>query len=489
MWKGKYDHLFINGEWQKPNSTKKIEVISPSTEKILGHVPEANQQDVDRAVAAARQAFNHGPWPRMSLQERKAILRKMADQIKTHESELAHLVTSELGTPITLSTSMQAIGPRLLVEAYLNVVDHYEFQSIRRAVTGNALVTRVPIGVVAAIVPWNAPMLTTMLKIVPALLTGCTVVLKPAPNTPFDSYMLAEMVQAAGLPAGVLNIVPAEREVSEYLVTHADVNMVSFTGSTGAGRRIASLCGQNLRRVALELGGKSAAVILDDADFDKVVETLRVSSFRNSGQVCSNKTRVVVSEKRAPELIERLVALLDSMPVGDPFDPKTQIGPMVSKTQQLRVEDYIGIGQTEGARLIRGGLGRPGGLTRGWYVRPTLFADVGRKMRIAQEEIFGPVLAIQVFRTEEEAVAIANDSDYGLNGAVFAGDVEHGIRIATQIETGTVEINGNLAGYQAPMGGWKASGLGREGGLEGFDDFLETRSLGIPRDLAERLAG
>ncbi|MGC4250355.1 MAG: aldehyde dehydrogenase [Sphingobium sp.] len=472
----------------QPHSAARIEVISPMTEAVLGHAPDGNRQDMDRAVAAAREAFDNGPWPRMTLAERKAVLQRLSEQFKANAEVLAELVTTEMGCPITLSRTMQAAAPRVLIDTYLELADQYPFRAVRRTPLGNALVTRAPVGVVAAVVPWNGPMLVTMLKLSPALLAGCTVVLKPAPETPFDAYLLGEMAQAAGVPAGVINIVPAGRESSEYLVTHPGVDKVSFTGSSAAGRRIASLCGQDLRRVSLELGGKSAAVLLDDADFDKAVEYLRIGSFRNTGQVCSTKTRIVVSENKAAELIDRLVALVETMPVGDPMDPATQFGPLVSQRQRDRVQDYIGIGLAEGARLVRGGPGYPPGLDKGWFVNPTIFADVDRKMRIAQEEIFGPVLSILTYRTEEEAVSIANDSDYGLNGAVFTDDIERGLKIANRIETGTIELNGNLTGFHAPMGGWKTSGIGREGGLEGFEAYVETRSIGISKELADELA-
>jgi acyl-CoA reductase-like NAD-dependent aldehyde dehydrogenase len=382
---------------------------------------------------------------------------------------------------------MQAGVARVILDNYLELVARYPFSSVRRASSGNALVTREPVGVVAAIVPWNVPQAVTMHKLAPALLAGCTVVLKPAPETPLDAYLLAEMLQAAGLPEGVVNVVPAEREVSEHLVTHAGVDKVAFTGSTDAGRRIASLCGRDLRRVTLELGGKSAAVILDDADLEAAVESLRLGSFRNSGQVCTLKTRLLVSHRRERELLDRLVELVASMPVGDPNDPDTEIGPMVSARHRQRVEGYIEIGRTEGAKAVVGG-GRPAVLDRGWFVEPTVFSGVEPGMRIAQEEIFGPVLTVLAYDDEDEAVAIANNSSYGLSGSVFTSDVEHGLAVASQIRTGTVELNGSPAGWHAPFGGFKNSGIGREGGPEGFDSYVETRAIGLPRDLADELA-
>ena len=323
-------------------------------------------------------------------------------------------------------------------------------------------------------------------KIVPAILTGCTVVLKPSPEAPLSPYFLTELLDEVGLPPGVVNVVPGGRETGEYLVTHAGVDKVTFTGSSAAGRRIASLCGQDLRRVNLELGGKSAAVVLDDADLDTTVEALRLGSFRNSGQICTLKTRVLVSQRRHDELVDRLVDLVTSMPLGDPSDPTTQIGPMVTARQRDVVENYIESARTQGAKAAVGG-GRPKGLDRGWYVEPTVFTGVTSDMRIAQEEIFGPVLSVIAYADEDEAIAIANDSNFGLNGAVFSTDLEHGLQIAERIRTGTVEINGSPAGVNAPMGGVKASGIGRENGPEGLAPYTEPKAIGLPAELARSL--
>lgn len=364
-----------------PTTEEKIAVVSPLTEEVIAEVPSAARADVDRAVTAARVAFDHGPWPRMSLEQRSEVLRRLGAILAERHGTLAQLVTDEMGCPITLARTMQATGPRLLLEAFLELAPDYPWTALRRSATGNGLVLRQPAGVVAAVVPWNAPQLTTMIKLAPALLAGCTMILKPAPETPLDAYLLAEMLEEAGVPDGVVNIVPADRAVSEHLVTHPGVDKVTFTGSTAAGRRIAALCGDALRRVTLELGGKSAALILDDADIPAAVEALRLGALRNSGQVCSNKTRIIVSRRRQSELLECLAAMMRAMPVGDPSDPATQIGPMVSRRQRERVEGYITRGREQGARLILGG-GRPAGLDRGWFVEPTIFADVGRSMAI-----------------------------------------------------------------------------------------------------------
>jgi acyl-CoA reductase-like NAD-dependent aldehyde dehydrogenase len=486
-WTGQYDRLFIGGKWVEPQTSDRIQVVSPFTEQVVAEVPAGSRGDVDRAVLAARQAFDHGPWPRTSVDERIDVLRRLSAAFAEKREDLALLVTREMGCPITLSRVLQATSPRLVLDTYAEIGSDYPFRSVRRSSTGNALVLREAVGVVAAIVPWNAPQMVTMLKLAPALIAGCTVVLKPSPETPLDAYLLAEMLQSAGVPEGVVNVVPADREVSEYLVTHPGVDKVSFTGSTVAGRRIASLCGQDLKRVTLELGGKSAAIILDDADLDQAVEALRGGSFRNAGQACSAKTRLVVSRGRESELLERLAGLVDSMPVGDPLDPATEIGPLVSARQRDRVEGYIESGRAEGAKVVIGG--RPPAFDKGWFVQPTVFAGVDPDMRIAQEEIFGPVVSVLTYDNEDEAVAIANNSSFGLSGAVFTRDLPRGLELVKRLRTGTVELNGCPAGYSAPMGGVKHSGIGREMALEGIDPYIEFKSVGVPAGFVDAPTG
>ena len=481
-WQGNYTKLYIDGAWVAPATTEVIEVVSPATEAMIAQVPAASNADVDRAVQAARRAFDEGPWPRLSLAERIEALGRLSVAMEARLEDLAQTISAEMGCPITQSRKIQAARAKDRLDSFLALAREYPFSSVRTSAAANALITREPIGVVAAIVPWNVPQATTMLKLPPALLSGCTVVLKPSPETPLDSYLIADAISEAGLPPGVVNIVPAHREVSEYLVTHAGVDKVSFTGSTAAGRRIAALCGGDLRPVTLELGGKSAAVILDDADLAMTVESLRRGSLPNSGQICSAKTRIVVSRSQENELLERMSEMMASMRVGDPANAETEIGPMVSSRQRERVEGYVQAGRQGGAKVVLGG-GRPAGLGRGWYVEPTLFADVDPAMTIAQEEIFGPVLVVIAYDKDEEAIAIANDSRYGLNGAVFSSDLERALRVAGRIRTGTVEINGQSAGMQSPAGGFKESGIGREGGLEGFDAYVETRSISLPGDL------
>lgn len=485
IWEGQSDRLFIGGEWVKPHSTTFCDLISPLTEEKLTSVISASKVDADAAVAAARDAFDNGPWPRMSLAERMVVMTRLRELMIEQKDLIANLVTEEMGCPISISQWMQAGGPITMLGMFLEVAPQYPFSQVRMTTTGNGLVLREPIGVVAAVVPWNGPLQVAMVKLAPALLAGNTVILKPAPETPVDAYLLAELAQKAGLPSGVLNVLPADREVSEYLCLHPDVDKVSFTGSSVAGQRLGSLCGNAIKRITLELGGKSAAIVLDDADIGKAVEALRIGSLRNSGQVCSNKTRILVSNRRKDELIAAFTEMVRSMPVGDPFDPQTQIGPLVSAHQRERVEGYIAKGKQE-ARLVLGG-GRPKGLDRGWFVEPTIFADVDQNAVIAQEEIFGPVISILSFDTDNEAVAMANNSQYGLHGAVFSGDTERAVAIARRVKTGALDVNGASAGYHSPLGGVKKSGIGREAGLEGFDGYVEIKSIGLPADYAEKL--
>jgi betaine-aldehyde dehydrogenase len=481
-----HDTIFIGGQWVPSTSQRRLEVVSPWSEEVIATVPSGSREDIDHAVETARRALTAGPWPLMTLDERMAVLVRFRALLVKHREELAQLITEEMGCPITQSRNIQVTNPVGILDGYLEAAASYPFRTIRRSGSGQALVTRKPIGVVAAVVPWNVPASLTAQKIVPALLAGCTVILKPAPETPLDAYFVARLLDEAGLPPGVVNVVPADREVSEYLISHPRVAKVTFTGSSAAGRRIAEICGRDLRPVTLELGGKSAAIILDDADLESAVSALRMGSFRNNGQICSLKTRILVPSHQESEFLDRLNGMLDSMPVGDPRDEKTEIGPLVSAGQRERVEGYIVKGRSEGAVLVRGG-GRPTGLDKGWFVEPTIMTRVDPDATIAQEEIFGPVVAVIPYRSEEEAIAIANNSDYGLNGAVFTTDTDRGLRIAGRIQTGTVELNGNSAGFSAPMGGVKSSGLGREFGPEGLDPFIELQSIGLPLSVADQL--
>lgn len=488
VWQGHYDKLFIGGDWVVPISDERIEVTSPYTEQVIATVPSASPADVDRAVAVARLAFDTGPWPRMALEERSAVVARLRNAFVARQDVLGQLICDEMGSPITFSKKLQAGVPVLMLDAFMDIARDFPFSELRRSATGNGLVLREPKGVVAAIVPWNVPMMTTIMKLAPALLAGCTVVIKPAPETPLSAYMLGEMLQEAGLPEGVVSILPAGRQASEYLALHPGVDKVTFTGSTAAGRHLAAKCGELIRPITLELGGKSAGIFLDDADIPAGVEALRLGSLRNSGQVCSLKTRILVSRKRQDELLDAFAGLLDTMTVGDPNDPAVQVGPMVTQRQMERVSHYIGAGLADGARTVRGGSGRPEGLNHGWFVRPTLFAGVDPNSIIAQEEIFGPVIAVSTYDGEDEAIAIANNSAYGLNGAVFSVDIEKAIHLAGRIKTGTVEINGGGVGFAAPIGGVKQSGIGREGGREGFEPYLDVKSIGLPKAYADSIA-
>jgi aldehyde dehydrogenase (NAD+) len=478
-----YETVFIDGDWVPAATDERIDVVSPWSQDVIASVPSGSQADIDKAVAAARRAFESGPWPATTLEERIAMVTRLRDLLVERKEEFAQLITDEMGCPITQSRSIQVPTPVAILEAYVDVAATYPFRDVRRSRNGQALVVREPVGVVAGVVPWNVPLSLTIQKLVPVLLTGCTVVLKPAPETPLDAYLVAHLLSEAGVPPGVVNVVPAGREVSEYLISHPLVSKVTFTGSSVAGRRIAEICGRDLRRVTLELGGKSAAIVLDDADLESTVSSLRLASFRNNGQVCTLKSRLLVPESRHAEFLERFAGLVDSMPVGDPHDESTHIGPLVSEGQRARVEGYIEAGKAEGARLVRGG-GRPANLDRGWFVEPTVFTDVDPGATIAQEEIFGPVVTIMTYKTEDEAIAIANNTVYGLSGAVFTTDAERGLAVALRMETGAVELNGNAAGFQAPLGGVKSSGLGREFGPEGLEPFVETKAVGLAGDVA-----
>jgi betaine-aldehyde dehydrogenase len=454
-------------------------VVSPATEEVIGRAPHASTADVDRAVAAARAALVDGPWPAMSPGERAEVMAALSAQLQARSMEIADLITAENGSPASFSLMGQVFASTMVLDYYTELARTFAFTDERTGIMGPVTVRREPVGVVGAIVPWNVPLFTTMLKLAPAMAAGCTVVLKPAPETPLDAYILAEAAEAAGVPAGVLNIVAAGREVGEHLVTHPGVDKIAFTGSTAAGRAIAALCGQLLRRCTLELGGKSAAVICDDADVDTTIAGLLPASTMNNGQACVAQTRLLVPNSRKAEFTDAIAAAVGALVVGDPADPATQVGPLTSARQRERVEGYIAAGRDQGATVAVGG-GRPAGFDRGWYVEPTVFADVDNGMRIAQEEIFGPVLAVIGYDDVDDAVAIANDSEYGLSGSVWSADVERATAIANRMQTGTVSVNGFMIEFCAPFGGFKNSGLGRELGPEGLAHYLEYKTVMYP---------
>jgi aldehyde dehydrogenase (NAD+) len=472
------DSFFIDGGWAAPSGSALLEVVSPHTEQVVATVPEGTTSDIDAAVEAARRAFDGGPWPRMSPEERIEVVQAFANLYAGRLDEMAGLITTEMGSPASFSNLAQAPAPWMMIEAFLGVARAFPWEETRPGALGSdVIVRREPAGVVAAIPPWNVPQFTTISKVAPALLAGCTVVLKPAPETPLDAYLMAELLQEAGLPPGVVNIVAAGREVGEHLVAHPGVDKVAFTGSTAAGRKIAAVCGEQLKRVSLELGGKSAAIVLDDADLEPTMAGLRFTALMNSGQACVAQTRILVSRSRYAEVVDALAETVRSMPVGDPADPATEVGPMVAQRQQERVEKYIALGQEEGARVVVGGNGMPDGLDRGWYVRPTVFADVDNRMRIAQEEIFGPVLSVIPYDDVDDAVRIANDSAYGLAGTVWTGDQEAGLDVARRVRAGTYGVNTYTMDFAAPFGGYKSSGVGREFGPEGLAEYTELKTI------------
>ncbi|MGE5289506.1 MAG: aldehyde dehydrogenase [Micromonosporaceae bacterium] len=474
-----HDSLYIGGQWVAPATDATISVISPHTEEVVGRVPDGSPADMNRAVAAAREAFDKGPWPHMAPAERAGVVARLAELYAARLNDFAELITEEMGSPITFSQLAQAPQPQMMLSYFAELGKTFTWEDERQGMLGPVTVRREPVGVVAAIVPWNVPQFVTMTKLAPALVAGCSVVLKPAPETPLDAYLLAELIQEAGVPAGVVNIVPAGRETGEHLVSHPGVDKVAFTGSTAAGRRIGAICGEQLKRCSLELGGKSAAIILEDADLPTTVGWLEMASLMNNGEACVAQTRILAPRSRYEETIEALVGMVSGLRVGDPSDPATQVGPLVAKRQQERVEGYIKIGQDEGATVVTGG-SRAVGREKGWYVAPTVFAGVDNSMRIAREEIFGPVLAVIPYEDEDDAVRIANDSDYGLAGTVWTADADHGMEVASRVRAGTYGVNMYMIETCAPFGGYKASGIGRELGPEGLGAYLEYKSIVRP---------
>ena len=476
------DAILIGGRWTPTLDGRTIPVISPATEEPIAHISLGGVQDIDRAVVTAREAFDSGPWPRMSPLERAGVLARASELVMERHDELAELLTQEVGTPIAQTRRSRVANVRDMFDVHVKLAEVYPWVEMRRGLRSLVEIRQLPVGVVGAIVPWNVPFSLTAAKLAPALLTGCTVVLKPAEETPLNAFALAEILTEAGLPDGVLSVVPADRVTSESLVRHPGVDKISFTGSTIAGKRIASACGEQLKRYSLELGGKSAAIILDDADLDATLARLLPATINNNGQVCVNQTRIVAPASRYEEVVEAFTEGYRALEIGDPMDSATDIGPLIHGDHRDRVEGYIRTGRDEGARLTVGG-GRPSGLGRGFYVEPTVFADVDNSMRIAQEEIFGPVLAIIPYRDDAQAVDIANDSNFGLSGTVWGGDAERAADIARQVRTGSIGVNLFTLDFAAPFGGFKESGIGREYGPEGISAFTEIQAL--HRDLAE----
>jgi len=475
--------LFIGGAWLPPTSGRHVDVISPSTEAPVGSVPQATDADIDRAVTAAREAFERGPWPRMTPAERADALDRAAVSLRERAAQIAAVTVDEMGCAISQAPQAQTGFTAALFDYYSSLARTFEFSRTVVAGPRAGLVDREPVGVVAVIVPWNAPVTLACWKAAPALAAGCPIIIKPPPEAPLSNFILADALAEAGLPDGVVSVVPAGREVGEHLVTHPDIGKVAFTGSTAAGKRIMSLCGEQVKRVSLELGGKSAAVILDDADIAAVIPRVVHDAMHLSGQVCGAHTRVLVPRPRYGTAVEAAAAAAAHVVTGDPHDPATLVGPLVAERQRDRVEAYIRLALDAGASVAHGG-GRPAGLHRGWYVEPTILAGVDNAMRVAREEIFGPVLCLIAYRGDDEAVAIANDSPYGLAGGVWSGDPYRALALARRLRTGSVAVNGAYPPFPlVPFGGFKESGLGRELGPEGLLSFLEARSIGLPPPL------
>ena len=471
--------LFIGGSWIEPSSVRRLKVVSPSTEEIIAEVPEALADDVDRAVEYARVAFDEGPWPQLSAHERAAALRRIAAHLSTRVEELATTITSEVGCPIGFGRQ-QAMGPIGMLLATADLVETYAFSSRATGMARNAILRFEPVGVVAAIVPWNGPLYLAISKLAPALAAGCTVIVKPAPETPLNAQILAEACEAAELPRGVISVLPGGRETGQHLVAHRGVDKVAFTGSTAAGRMIMATCAERIARVSLELGGKSAAIVLNDADPVLAASQMLMGTTLNSGQACALLSRILVPKAKRNEFVDALSSLMSSLTVGDPFDEATTLGPLVSHRQRDRVEEYIRIGVNEGAQVALGG-GRPAELPKGWYVQPTILVGADNTMKSSREEIFGPVVSVIDYDGDEStAVSIANDSEYGLHGAVFTDDLERGLDVARRVRTGTFTINGFGLDPSIPFGGYKQSGIGREGGPLGLASFLETKALFLP---------
>ncbi len=469
-----YEKLYINGKWVPATGTDMIDVFNPSTENIIGKIPVGSTSDVDLAVSAARAAFS--TWSKSSIEARIDLLNSLSSAIKDRTEDLAQTITSEVGTPIDYSRMAMVGTPRVVTRSYAKILETFEWEEENR----NSLITKEPVGVCAFITPWNFPLHQIIGKVAPALAAGCTMVLKPSKEAPLNAFLLAEIIDEIGLPAGVFNLVSGHgSEIGEYLSGHQDVDMVSFTGSTGAGIRVSQAAASTVKRVTLELGGKSANVALNDADPQLIGKRAIGGCYQNSGQTCSALTRLIIPENMRDEVCEVIANRIARYTVGDPLDESTRCGPLVSAKQQASVTNYIQIGIDEGATLIAGGVGMPEPLNKGFFVKPTVFADVTPEMTIWKEEIFGPVLVIATYQTEEEALTLANDSIYGLSGGVWSANQERAIAFAKGMRTGQVSVNGGAFNINAPFGGYKMSGNGRELGSHGLDEFLEIKSIQI----------
>ncbi len=470
-----HDQLYIDGAWVKPAGTGSIDVIHAATEEVMGRIPEGTAEDVDRAVAAARRAFPG--WSRTAPAQRGKYLLELSAALGARREEIGRTIAGEVGMPLPLSLGIQAGLPAVTAGSFAGILSEYDFEER----VGNSLVVKEPVGVVGCITPWNYPLHQILGKVAPAFAAGCTVVLKPSEVAPLNAFILAEILEQIGLPKGVFNLVTGYGPVvGEALAAHPDVDMISFTGSTRAGKRVSELAAQSVKRVALELGGKSANVILDDADLEQAVSAGVADCYLNSGQTCSAQTRMLVPRARHDEAVAVARRVAESFTPGDPFAEGTKLGPLVSETQRERVRAHIRRGIEEGATLVTGGAEPPEGLEKGFFVRPTVFANVRNDMTIAREEIFGPVLSILPYEDEDDAVRIANDSPYGLSGGVWSKDPERAQRVARRLRTGQVAVNGGRFNPLAPFGGYKQSGRGREFGKWGLEEYLEVKSMQLP---------
>lgn len=470
------DHLLIGGEWLSPTNDGRLKIVSPDSEEIIARVAEAGAEDMDLAVAKAREAFDTGPWPRMPVAERVTVIERMTKLLHERQADFAELMNLQVGVVPLMANFMATEGTKHF-DRTIELGRSFPFEERAETTFAEAAyVVREPVGVVAAISPWNAPYSSMAAKVAPALLAGCVVIMKPAPETPLDCYIIAECAIKAGVPLGVISLVPADRDASDHLVRNPGVDKVTFTGSTVAGKHIAEICARRMARCTMELGGKSAAIVLDDYPIDAAADTLAQTITMMSGQICAMLTRVIVSKDRHDELADAIAVRMKGVNVGPSTAESTQMGPLAMKRQLERVESYIDRGKAEGATLVTGG-GRPAHLNKGYFIEPTLFSNVRSDMTIAQEEIFGPVLSLMPCEDEDDAVRIANDSIYGLSGAVMTTDPKKAMKVARQIRTGNVGQNGLKADFGLPFGGYKQSGVGREGGAEGLSAYLETKTV------------
>ncbi|GFE82064.1 putative aldehyde dehydrogenase [Steroidobacter agaridevorans] len=481
------DRLFIDGAWVAASSNQSLDVIAPATEQKYLSVAAASSADINRAVAAARVAFDKGPWPRMSHAERGRYLMAIAEELDRRKQDVARAWPNEMGILHSMATAY-AGGVSGMYKFYASLAGQFAFEEKRRTFSGAkvGLLVREPVGVVGAIIPWNGPIALIGFKVAPALLAGCTVVIKGSPEAPSHALIMAEIAEKVGLPPGVLNVVTADREASEALVRHPGIDKIAFTGSSATGKRIASILGERMARYTLELGGKSAAVVLDDYDVEQAAQSIAANACDMTGQVCASLTRMIVSRSRHDAFVEALSSKLSKVVVGDPFDPTTQMGPLATARQRDIVERYIAKGKEAGFKIATGGR-RPSHLSRGFFVEPTVFAGVDNRSAIAQEEIFGPVIVAIAADNDEHAIELANDSPYGLNATVFTNDVERAYSVARRLRSGTVGHNGLRLDFSIAFGGFKQSGVGREGGVEGLMPYLETKTVlldGLPAHIA-----